>query len=353
MKRGYSALVLLSCVFALSLFAGIVLAQLVPADCDIQAAACVSPYNAIGKVSGDGHFNSSLSGVEPNYLCCRYLATVSGVPSTFNVSSDGHISVNSTFTYFPEKISVDYDSVNVELDSCYLKDDCALNNAEECLFNVANSSATVVDNSHVSDCDITDRGAQLCCKFKEKNCSNGIDDDGDTFMDCADTDCQISDSHPNAFVCTGSPLISDYCVQLSRNTFTGVDTTTYNPLCRGVDSNYYYCSYSQVTPGTGVCCPSGQKASYDVFSGWTCVDSERCGLSIPTCDYDFDDSKPLWESSIYDYVADMDWCVTQIPNLYDPDNLTIERSTGCCLIAFDGEVNYFTDDTNVKIYGTS
>jgi hypothetical protein len=355
MKRGYLLLVFLSCTIILFTGIDFARAQLVPADCTIQSAACGGLFNAIGKVSSDGHFNSSLAGGEANFLCCKYLNTAAGGHLLFNVSGDGHVSINSSATTFTNAVKIDFVTADVELDSCYLKDDCTLP-TEVCIFNVANATRTTVDNSHVAACSSSDLSAQVCCKYKEKNCQNGIDDDGDGYTDCADSDCQMSDNHPDPFVCTGSPYDEESCVlSFTRDTYAGTYVINFNPLCRGSNGNYSYCAYSIDNPGTGVCCPEGQKAKRNNFGVWKCEDSANCGLrsSNPTysCDYDFDNAKPSWVSNVYAGVPANPWCVTTVSNLYDPDNLTSPKSTGCCLMAQKVKVDYYTAEGNIKIFG--
>jgi len=57
-------------------------------------------------------------------------------------------------------------------------------------------------------------------------------------------------------------------------------------------------------------------------------------------------------SIVYDGDA-TDWCNTQIPDLYIPLEIPpgYTGSTGCCLIEKYGEVNYWIDEDNVRIWG--
>ena len=62
----------------------------------------------------------------------------------------------------------------------------------------------------------------------ESDCSNGLDDDGDTFVDCADADCQLAGACQGAFYCgcwfdSTSPNVNDWmwrCHQQSSPNFS-------------------------------------------------------------------------------------------------------------------------------------
>jgi hypothetical protein len=351
MKRGYLLLVFLSCVVMFLASVGFVGAQ--ADDCRFTVGnACGTPWVPVGKVSDDGHFTSSLVGPELRTLCCRGVDIATGVYS-FNYSNSGHVSFKSALTAFPNGMRLGFN------DTCYLTNS-ACDNAigGMCIFRVTNSGPNVADNSHIAECRSTDLSMNLCCRRTEV-CGNGIDDDDDGYIDCADEDCkQSAVSKPEQ--CTGSLYTSDVCVQLTRNVAAGTNVTTYNASCLGQvptgDAslpNYFYCSYSDITPGTGICCQSGTKADYNIVTGWSCIDSARCGLSpTPPCDFDFDDSTNSWLTNPYNGNIN-DWCVSRLPNLFTQDPPISERSTGCCLIVKDGQVDYYTDNGNVKIFGTS
>jgi len=196
-----------------------------------------------------------------------------------------------------------------------------------------------------------------------ENCMNGVDDDKDGFADCTDQDCKTTMDPAPPQICTGAPLIADSCVLSYTHTAAGVITTVYKPECLGQiplppsGDNYYFCSYGKeedISAGTGICCQVGTYAYQDPIMGtWSCVGSASCGLgSALPCEYDFDYATNSWLNSIYNNPSNADWCVSKYPYYYSPDS-TLERSTGCCLMVQHGAVGYFTDNNNVKIFGTS
>jgi hypothetical protein len=82
------------------------------------------------------------------------------------------------------------------------------------------------------------------------------------------------------------------------------------------------------------------------------------------CNYDFDISRTtgyglppsnMWQSTVYNpLLTPSIWCQSKFPNYHTPvtDNMPYPyRSTGCCLIVKSGEVDYHTDEDNVKIFG--
>ena len=98
-----------------------------------------------------------------------------------------------------------------------------------------------------------------------------------------------------------------------------------------------------------------------VTEHWECSDSDECGIDLgrrckeafwETSGYFWDPvSTPNWLSKVYSG-DELDWCNTQIPNLYQPDEtLGYPGSNACCLIAKSGEMNYWLDDENVKVFG--
>lgn len=141
------------------------------------------------------------------------------------------------------------------------------------------------------------------------------------------------------------------------------NTTIYNSSCLGqwpppTGDPYFYCGFGPLDdPGvesTGVCCPVGWRSYWDDIAGkWTCKESLQCGVDPSlSCDFDFDLAREDWYSSAY-YGDALDWCNTQVTNLLYPlEGLPgYEGSTGCCLIPKYGEINYWLDEGNVKIWG--
>jgi hypothetical protein len=256
-----------------------------------------------------------------------------------------------------------------------MKQSCNLSESEICLFKVSNSSPinpakwrSVADSSHIADCNFANTPNtntypnEVCCKITEI-CNDGIDNDGDGYIDCADEDCKhfTTPAIPPEF-CTGSPFTSDVCINVTR-VQGQPPVIIVNPLCRGQipgdpilnpENLSYYCSYGyeeDPSSGTGLCCPNGTYAKFE-NGEWICADAEACGLSPLPCDYDFDISNLLWRNNKY-LPGNNDWCVSRMPYLWTPDEIPYApyRSTGCCLVATHGTVGYFTQEENVKIFG--
>jgi hypothetical protein len=347
MKRGYLLIIFLSCIIILLANVGFVSAQAV--DCQIRAV-CQSGWSNIAKVSADGHFSSNMAGSEPFTLCCRDVDTTSGIIS-FNYSNEGHVSFKSLLTSFPNGFKLGFQ------DTCRLTSGNCLNNiGEMCIFRVTESAPGVADNSHIAECGSGSLGVNLCCRRTEV-CSNGIDDDADTYIDCADEDCHVSATTSAPQECTGSPYNSSTCVQLDRSVSPPVITNNSDCYYPKIPpQQLYYCSYPLDGSLQGACCPSGKVAQRDGFGNWQCVDYAECGLKsvnpLYPCGYDFDSSTNSWITTPYDGDVN-DWCVSRLPDLYNPDGPIYDRSTGCCLMVKNGIVDYYTDDGNVKIFGTS
>ena len=352
MKRGLSPLVLLSfaLLFALALGSADVSAQ--AADCRFMTV-CPVGWAAIGWVTDDGHFSNDSS--LPTRICCDGLDPGNGIAS-LNYSNDGHVSFGTTVTNFPNGLRLGFTR-----QTCSLKmGNCANGLGEACIFRVtSDATGTRIDNSHVAECGSGDLNRNFCCRRTEL-CYNGVDDDEDGYIDCADEDCkQTGGAQP--MECTGSPLTSDVCVQLPAGLPRTPVSGIYNSSCEGQTPlgnpalpNYYYCSYSDIMPGTGICCQSGTKARYNMISGaWACVSSEKCGLDPALdCHKDFDTEFNPWISMPYSGGAGT-WCNSRLPTLYTADPPISERSTACCLTVEDGTVGYYTDNDNVIIFGTT
>jgi len=339
-------------------------------DCKIVPASigCNQGNNfaPVGRVSYDGHFSVDLNSDYSNLLCCRnFVSNGSGavsfkyspyLPPNFNGSN--HISVNSTLTNYPGTVKLGFPQ------GCFLKQTaCDHNNAEVCIFKVSNSSLNpnkwkvVADGSHVADCanDTSDYPSNLCCQFNEI-CNDGIDNDFDGFIDCADQNCKLTATNQPPAFCSGSPYDSNKCINVTRYQ-NGTAITAYNPKCYGQTPNpafeHFYCSYgrqSESINATGICCPEQKYATYNQIQGWRCEDSETCGVdpSFP-CLYDFDLNNAQWKASIYSPTNNK-WCQSKMPFLFSP-GITPSRDTACCLIAKDASVAYFTDENNVRIFG--
>lgn len=315
---------------------------------------------------------------DTNALCCKNLVNKGSGVTSFRYAGDGsllegHVSVNSSKTNFGESMYMGFPG------ACFLKSDCNLSNGEICLFKVCDSvldcrlngsNLYSVDNSHIADCNVANHpfnnsfSKQVCCRFDEI-CGDGLDNDGDGFIDCADNDCNDwPDTNPtNPPFCTGSPYNSSGCVvNYTTNPVTGAPIVTYNSSCYGQEPNsnlwYFYCGYQKVAPASnnpGLCCRTGTYPVYNPVTGWRCQASELCGVTDvdDECDFDFDVENSAWRNSVYEGPEDDKWCQSKFPNYFTPDTIPYapRRSTGCCLVNMDGTVDYFTAENNVKIFG--
>jgi hypothetical protein len=310
----------------------------------------------IGWATNDGHF-SNVSLPNAQAICCVGVTVGTGTIS-FNYSIDGHVSTSSAITNFFHNVTLGFQN------ACTVQAGACNNlNGELCVFRVNTTGAGIVSNSHIADCASGALDSNLCCR-RTDTCNNGLDDDADGFIDCADEDChddaKILATPPS---CTGSTMTSDFCVQVQRNHLTGTYVPTYNPLCAGQQPpsgdpmfpNYYYCSTMDTGPmiGQGICCQSGKKAEYDIISGWSCEDSTQCGVGASfDCGKDFDTEFNPWiDQPFIDNSAN--WCYSKVPILFTNYPPFTIRSTACCITTKDGMVDYFTKDENVKIYGTT
>ncbi|MGV8161855.1 MAG: hypothetical protein ACP5N2_00805 [Candidatus Nanoarchaeia archaeon] len=377
-------------------------------DCMIVSGDCSAAYQAYGYqafgwVSNEGHFTENVSTSFTNTLCCKNLVNKGSGVTSFRYVSDGsliqgHVSINSSKTAFGKGVKMGFN------DQCFLKNDCNLANDEVCLFKVCDSAAcrintsdgTRIDNSHIADCNTANfpfdntYTKQVCCKFEplDEICGDGLDNDADGYIDCADQECKQSNTGLPPALCTNSPYNADTCVINFTRLNNGTVEVTYNSTCIGQNPypiNTYptiypltnpqiyrlsdtwkppvwYCSYGEIETANsgnpGVCCQSGTYAKYDYDTNtWYCEDSEACGLDPASqpCEYDYDLNRPNpnWLADVYDGNPLGDWCNSRLPYFYTPDQIPYapRRSTGCCLIENHGDVNYYTAEPNVKIFG--
>jgi hypothetical protein len=108
--------------------------------------------------------------------------------------------------------------------------------------------------------------------------------------------------------------------------------------------------------GTGVCCPRNQEAERDpIFGEWRCSASDQCGLGgFSECNYNISDSSQEGQylNDTYAGSGDTTWCQQQIPKY---DNVAEQpapaKSSACCYVPKQGELNWWFKDGNVKVYG--
>ena len=229
------------------------------------------------------------------------------------------------------------------------------------------------DGSHVMDCHNANHPApnsytlKMCCKLQEK-CWDGIDNDLDGFIDCADADCNNDTGlglEPgicyNLPAGPSSPFTGEACIENFTNYGNGSVLVNYYANCSGQSPPnepgiYYYCADAGpntdprgIPEGTpAICCPVGKKGVWDdIFNKWDCVESESCW---DKCGFDFDFNKAQWYAKVFNWSTPLSWCNSQVPDLYNLDSPTI-RSSGCCLIEEAGSIGYFTNEDNIKIWG--
>lgn len=132
-------------------------------------------------------------------------------------------------------------------------------------------------------------------------------------------------------------------------------------------SNNYHCSFGKYddpqntdyenapagSQGTGICCPRDQDAEYRPGQGWSCTESDQCGISgTDPCNYNISSSEDAWFASTSDGSSNA--CNSQVPNLNvntGEQSPPEDRSQACCYVPKDGREGFFYKDGNVKVYG--
>ena len=214
---------------------------------------------------------------------------------------------------------------------------------------------------------------QLCCEIREA-CNDGIDNDADGLIDCVDLDCNEKGQIFNPSFTKDADMSGETVPEICdfdpdspydgnmQNTTECVD----NPArCRGPDyamdpdNDGFYCAYGQfdspdVEP-RGVCCPIGTDAKFNRSGNgeWSCETHDQCGgasLSNPTCDYNITSNETAFFNSTFSGNSN-NYCVTQVPDLHQPDNMVTEDSAACCQVPRFGEQEYWFKDGNVEVYG--
>lgn len=154
-----------------------------------------------------------------------------------------------------------------------------------------------------------------CSAIDIEFCGNNVDDDGDGFVDCDDSGCQLLGSITQAeaegvYNCLGTSKTGEF---------------VYPP-------GDYYCGEPEAAVGVGLCCPVGQKPEYNAFlSTWSCVDSDPCQVPFGFCDYDYT------AGTFGEWLGDLG-CLDPIAPL------------ACCEIVKFGEFDYYDDNGNIKVY---
>lgn len=301
--------------------------------------SCDAGYEVTGAVSRAGHYTTDASSNYAYKLCCPTswgvgegdVAFTYSTDSTTSTDGGNHVGSPSNTNFYGQV------ALGTHLSCQTTQESCGTDRA--CVFKTSQ-----IDNGHIADCTEDIPGENnyeysLCCEIQEL-CSNGIDDDQDGFIDCADSSCQGPIPLTEADSCTGNFQQSEYCLL--------------NPsACEGSNGETYYCSPTTDTQGQdiGFCCPAGTFASQNPFgTGYVCVEAGECGVGTDyACKYDVRYRAEDWAQSVYTGNAG-DWCNSQVPYLYT-GFLQGEYSTGCCQLTIYGEQGYFLHQDNVQIWG--
>ena len=307
---------------------------------------CNAGETPISVVTSQGHFNQTgTQGMAHYRLCCPDVWNIGYGDATFSYTpSGGHVANPGVL------------SVNVSLGNAgSIQPSCAADQA--CVFKV--STQGHVASCNTSNIPMVNAFPNRLCLSPLEICDDNVDNTGNDLIDCADPGCHITSS--NWFdppECTNNNQTTADCIE-------GIDgdgNPIYSDHCMHVDPLTgelipYYCSYGDgddgsMTGGRGFCCPAGERAVQDAFTGvWECREFTQCGvLPFHDCKVDFADSPLSWIESAYSPLNTDDWCVSQIPYLYHPES-SVDMSTGCCYIQKYGGVGYYWDSQNVKIFG--
>lgn len=343
----------------------ILLILIIPAIVNAQIQDCViaqnnpdpAQYSIRGYVSKQGHFALTLNeNITYSYkLFCDINLPETGGDILFSFSNPeqtlndgqkgtGHISVQNipTHTDFTGGVSL-----GISSDTCVFQNEtCATN--QFCVFK------TPPNQGHIADCN-TDSPMihafqwNLCCASTvDEICNDGIDNSGNGLIDCADPACQQMDNVPPQ-ECTGNNQRTEDCV-------IGINgnNPVYDPACLDDLGNAFYCSYGDYEENDqGFCCPAGFRARFFPAQGWQCREFTQCGDISPNplreCDFDFRNNKQNWLNSLFQ--GDLsDWCVSRMPNYYNPVDFT-QTSMGCCFVSAYGGVGFYYKADNVKVFG--
>jgi len=260
----------------------------------------------------------------------------------------GHIAIPSSTVNFDNNAKL-YFAEN----ECTIKTNCEPD--ETCIARISNP-----EQGHIADCNNNNMPFQnafqnkICCKPTEY-CQDDIDNTGDGNIDCASPQCHPSDD--NLWVpqeCTGNNQTSDDCV-IGLNPINWAPI--YNETCvNNVNNQAHYCSYGKNGNEfeRGFCCPAGQIVKIHPLTGdYFCEEPTQCGvggLPFYDCDVDHRTNQPNWLTRIFSSTTE-EWCVSQLPNFYNPLTELNDRSMGCCFIAQHGHSGFYYHSDNVKIFG--
>ena len=171
-------------------------------------------------------------------------------------------------------------------DACSVKANCAAD--EVCVARISNQ-----DQGHIADCNDNTMpmpnafANRICCPTPKEYCRDGIDNNGNGLIDCADPECHPSANNlgvpqectPDLLTPPGNNQTTLDCVSLDA-----LGNVVYSPHCLyGV--NPFYCSYGEADDPSvppGYCCAAGTRAVQDADTlEWECRVPTQCGV-IPT-----------------------------------------------------------------------
>lgn len=179
-------------------------------------------------------------------------------------------------------------------------------------------SVTVTSANGCNDSDQVTITVQSC----PENCSNGIDDDGDGFIDCADSDCGPTvDAGSNVNNCAGANI------QISASASGGNGALSYSWSNGKTTSSQIVAPLTTTTYSVTVTAPSGCTA-VDQVTVTVVVCGEDCTNGID------DDGDGLVDC------ADPDCVASAAPDLYD------DEYTSCPGMPFSERVTY--NDNNLQ-----
>ena len=342
-------------------------------DCIIKTSSFNHPnYQLTGFVSTQGYYSNNLNAniKYPYGLFCDsslILNRADGVAS-FNfsdplsvvaringkdVNGSGMVaSTTSNKVQFDGEAKQGFANCQIRNGNCELE--------ETCVAKISNADVGVLaDCNYDSVPYINSFQNKICCGTKEY-CRDGIDNDGDTFIDCADPDCfpdpsigqppQRCDPDPASLL--GNQQTTNECISVdpSENVINSPHCIYDHPF---EEDKLFYCSYGKddnpttSTDNAGYCCPQGQY--YDESQG-NCQVFTKCGIEAGTpCQFNFADQKYNWINDIYD--GGSNWCNSRLPLFTNVVNFATFRSEACCPVVIHGTFDYFIVDENVKIYG--
>ncbi len=271
------------------------------------------------------------------------LYTVNGV----NIRGSGHVALPAN-----TDVTFQGNSTLKLPTACVLKSECEA--TEFCVARISGAQGHLADCENGTMPQENTYQNKICCGAEEY-CADSVDNTGDGNIDCASPTCHPSEG--NSYVpqeCTGNNQRSEDCILSISST----GDVTYNESCLNNNNQdaAFYCSYGEYNEfERGFCCPAGEIARLDphIPGEYFCEEPTQCGvggLPFYDCDVDHRTNQPNWLTRIFSSTTE-EWCVSQLPNFYNPLTELNDRSMGCCFIAQHGHGGFYYHSDNVKIFG--